>query len=136
MGELEMILNLIKNVGIWAALFIGSIWYFINKYLPAQQAIQQKQVQDFRDAQAKIAQDHKEIVTQLSDTFSKNQDRVITHSEKAQERMSEQFISVTSLLVGKIDGIDKTVKELKVDIDSLKETDTKIVEALDNLSKK
>jgi len=123
--ELDALFKLIKEAGIWAGMFIFCAWYFLNKYLPDERAARQKEREEEKQARS-----------EMTEAFTKNLDRVISHTEKTQDKMSDQFVTVVGSLVGKIDGIDTTVKSLKTDIQGLRDTDGRIVLALEEIVNK
>ncbi len=117
------LIELIKNAGIWAGMFIACAWYFLNQYLPDERAARQKEREEEKQAR-----------TETQASFDKSLERIITHTEKTQEKISEQFVTVVGTLVSKIDNINTTVVDLKEDIKGLQDTDGKIIQVLQDLS--
>lgn len=122
---LEQLIELIKSAGVWAGMFIFCAWYFLNKYLPDERAAREKEREEEKQARQEAQR-----------LYDKSLERVIQHTEKTQEKISDQFITVVGTMVTKIDGINTAVGILKDDIDDLKETDGKIIQALNDISKK
>jgi len=123
--ETTQLIELIKSAGIWAGMFIACAWYFLSKYLPDERAARQKEREEEKQAR-----------TETQAAYDKSLERIINHTEKTQEKISEQFVTVVGTLVGKIDVINTTVGELRDDIEGLQATDGKIIQVLQDLSSK